>query len=199
MEPVDGSGDSPERAAVSARVARSAAEREACFALRYRVLVEEMKRDCPTADHARKLYRLESDSTATQFYVSSGEDVIGVLRMHHGATAELPLEFREGCELHRFTSDTPVGQMVCLGGLVVEPGRRGGAALVPLFQGCFRFVMEEQPTTSLAFILALEDPRLLALYRMLGFRAIDPDKRWRLDIGLCLPMVTRITPGRRNG
>jgi hypothetical protein len=48
--------DFPDRAAVTACVAETEAEREACYALRYRVMVGEMKRDGPTAHHYRKLH-----------------------------------------------------------------------------------------------------------------------------------------------
>ena len=186
----------PDRMATAVRVAETEAEREACFALRYQVYVEELGCEIPTADHHRKLDYTQEDESAVHLCVSSGDDVIGTMRMHHGATSEIPLRFHEGCELHRFLPDTPITQMVAFGRLAIKTGRRGGAAVVPLFQGCFRFLMESHPTTRLAFILPMDEPRLIKLHRLLGFQPIDPNKRCHLDTGLCLPMVARIGAGK---
>jgi predicted GNAT family N-acyltransferase len=184
--------DLPDRAPVAVRVAETEAEREACFALRYQVYVEELGCDIPTADHHRKLDCTEEDESAVHLYVSCGGGVIGTMRIHHGATSEIPLRFHEGCELHRFLPDTPITQMVAIGRLAIDAGQRGGTAIVPLFQEGFRFLMESHPTTRLAFILPMDEPRLIRMHRLLGFQAIDPNKRCHLDTGRCLPMFARI-------
>ena len=185
------SGVLPERA-ISVHVAQTDAEREACYALRYRVFIEELKGEAPTADHHRRIYRVAEDDSATQLYARCGDDLIGTMRLHHGATSELPLDFREGCDLDRFLPDTPIGQMMTIGHLAIEKGQRGGPAIVALFQGCFRLVMENHPDTRLVFIIARDDPKLIALYRMVGFRPVDPNKRVQLDVGPCLPMFVKI-------
>lgn len=181
----------PDRAPVVVQVATTDGERQACFALRYRVLVEELKWDIPTADHHRRLDRTAEDHSATHIYARCNDDVIGTMRLHHGATSEIPRELREACELHRFLADTPIDQMVTIGRLALDARQRGGPATVALFQGCVRFLKESHPTTSLVFIFATEEPRLIALYRLLGFRPIDPDKRYPVAMGV--PMFSRIT------
>lgn len=175
-----------------AGVARTEAEKEACFALRYRVYVEEFGCDVPTADRARGLDRTADDDGATQIQVSRGSEVVATLRIHHGATSEIPMVFRESCDLLRFLADTPIERMMSIGRLAIDPRERGGTAIVPLFQECFRFARQSHPDTGLIFILAMEEPRLLALYRLLGFRPVDPARRVRVDVGVCLPMVMRL-------
>lgn len=180
---------------VRAGVAQTQAEREACFALRYRVYVEEFGCDVPTADHRRKLDRTGDDVAATQIYASRGSKVIGTMRLHHGATSALPQAFLDGCEPHLYLPATPLAQMMGIGRLAIDASERGGAAIAPLFRECFRWLRENHPETKLAFILAIEEQRLLALYRLLGFKPIDPDRRIRVDVGICVPMVLRLAPG----
>src|SRR5690606_16028167 len=43
-----------ETSRISVAIARDGAERDACFALRYRVYVEEQGRQAPAADHRRR-------------------------------------------------------------------------------------------------------------------------------------------------
>lgn len=180
----------PDPVPVVVRVATTDVERQACFALRYRVLVEELKWDIPTADHHSRFDRTAEDDSATHIYARHNEDVIGTMRLHHGATSEIPRELREACEMQRFLADTPIDRMVTIGRLALDARHRGGPATVALFQGCVRFLKESHPATSLVFIFATEDPRLIALYRLLGFRPIDPGKRYPVAMGV--PMFSRI-------
>lgn len=175
-------------------VANTEAEKDECFALRYRVYVEDFGCSIPSADHRRRIDRTEDDDSATQIYVRRGDHVIGTMRVHHGAASALPHAFREACELEQFLADTPLEQMMSIGRLAIEKHERGGAAIVPLFQECLRWTRRDHPDTRLAFILAIEEPRLIALYRLLRFEPIHPDKRIRVDVGVCVPMFTRLGP-----
>lgn len=178
-----------DRTPVVVQVATTGEERHACFALRYRVLVEELKWDIPTADHHRKLDRTAEDDGATHIYASCNDDVIGTMRLHHGATTEIPRELREACGLQCFLADTPIDQMVTIGRLALEAQQRGGPATVALFQGCVRFLKENHPATSLVFIFATDEARLIALYRLLGFRPIDPDRRYPVAMGIPMSRI----------
>jgi hypothetical protein len=186
------SGDLPNQPAMTVRMAETNADREACYALRYRVFIEEQRRHVPTVDHDRKLYRLEEDSSAMQLLANCGDEVVGTMRIHHGAASEIPLEIRERYEMHRFLAETPIEQMMSIAGLAMERHRRDGATTVTFAQLCFRLVKGRYPDTGLVFILAPEAPRLMALYEWFGFRMIDPNKRARLDARVLVPMFVRI-------
>ena len=195
-------GDPLEQRPSGLRIAETEAERDACYALRYRVFIEELGYDIATADHQRKLERTPEDSSAAQLYVGIGAEVIATMRLHHGSSSDLLPHFREGFELlHRLLPDTPIDQMVSIGRLAVDRRYRGGSAIAPLFQGAIRFLEERHPATSLAFIFAVDEPRRIALYQLLGFRSlyqhlgiqsVGPELQLRLDIGVCVPLIKRI-------
>jgi predicted GNAT family N-acyltransferase len=195
-------GDPLERRTSGLRVAETEAERIACYALRYRVFIEELGFDIPTADHERKLEHTPEDSSAAQLYVSIGAEVIATMRLHHGSSSDLLPHFREGFELlHRLLPDTPIHQMVSIGRLAVDPRHRGGSAIAPLFQGVVRVLEERHPTTSLAFIFAVDEPKRIALFQLLGFQPLyqhlgfqsgGPEMQIRVDIGVCVPLIKRI-------
>ena len=56
--------------------------------------------------------------------------------------------------------------------------------------------MEQHPNTTLIFILAMDNPRLLALYRMLGFERLDEDLLYPSDLGPTVPMCARLNARR---
>lgn len=126
----------PDRAPVVVRVAMTDEERLAWLAPRYRVRVEESTWDIPTADRRRRLDRTVDDDSATHIFASCNDVVIGTMRLHHGATTEVPGEYREACELHRFRADTPVTQTVAIRRLVLDARQRGDRRRPP----CFRAV-----------------------------------------------------------
>jgi ribosomal protein S18 acetylase RimI-like enzyme len=70
----------------------------------------------------------------------------------------------------------------------VESGRVGAH----LFREAFRLLMEQHPKTSLIFILAMDNPRLLSLYRMLGFERLDEHLLYSSDLGPTVPMCAKV-------
>jgi predicted GNAT family N-acyltransferase len=181
-------------------IARTAAEREACLALRYRVYITEMKCPSPTADHARKLDLTAEDDDAIHVGAWIGRDLIATLRIFHGARG-FPGSFVEhakaalqSCDLRRLRkfAGVPPSRVAVISRLAIDPGHRGGTAIVRLFRESFRLQMEEYPDTSLLFILAMDDPRLLALYRMLGFERLDEQLTYTSDLGSTVPMCARL-------
>lgn len=179
------------------RVAETAAERELCYMLRYRVYVEEFQCKVPTADHQRKQDWTKDDDTATLYYASLGDEIVGTIRIHHGADTDIPIAFYQTCDLQRFLADTPLEQMMAVGRLAIDASHRGGKATVALIQGCFSSVLDNHPDTRLVFILALDEPRLTAMYRMLGFRPVG-QKTYLYDLGQTLPMFLYISDSMRK-
>jgi len=173
-------------------VARSEAERDACFALRYRVYVEELGCRIAAADHRRKLDYAAEDDTAILFCAHSGGKLIGTVRVHHGAGMGIPRCFHEACDLPRFLANTPLTRMAAIGRLAIDVPYRGGKTVVTLLRDCFRVIIEDHPDTSLVFILALDDRRLIDVSRLLGFRRVDPERLYMMDVGLSVPMFSTI-------
>jgi predicted GNAT family N-acyltransferase len=181
-------------------IAGAAADREACLALRYRVYIEEMKCPAPAANHARRLDCTAEDDHAIHVGAWIGGELIATLRIFHGARG-FPESFVEHAKsalrsgnLLRFRkfAGTPPSQVAVISRLAIEPGHRGGTAIVSLFREAFRLLMEQHPKTSLIFILAMDNPRLLALYRMLGFERLDEDLLYPSDVGPAVPMFAHV-------
>ena len=181
-------------------IARTAAEREACLALRYRVYIEEMKCPAPTADHARSLDSTAEDDHAIHVGAWIGGDLIATLRIFHGALgfpesfvehAQAALRTGNPLRFLKFAGTFP-SQVAIISRLAIDPGHRGGTAIISLFREAFRLVMEQHPQTTLIFILAMDNPRLLALYRMLGFERLDEDLLYPSDLGPAVPMFAHV-------
>ena len=62
--------------------ARTQAEREALFAFRYRIYVEEMNRPQKYADHGRRRIEDPLDKSGTNFVAWAGESIVGCVRVN---------------------------------------------------------------------------------------------------------------------
>jgi hypothetical protein len=76
--------------------------------------------------------------------------------------------------------------------LAIDSRYRGGTATVALFRESFRLLLEKYPETSLLFVLSLDNPRLLALYKMLGFQTLAPERTFDSDLGPIVPMFKKL-------
>jgi predicted GNAT family N-acyltransferase len=181
-------------------IADTAADREACLALRYRVYISEMKCPAPGADHARMLDLTAEDDQAIHVGAWIGRELIGTLRIFHGARgfpesfvkhAKAALRSGNLSRFRKFTGTSP-SEVAVISRLAIDPGHRGGTAIVSLFRESFRLLMEQHPKTRLIFILAMDNPRLLALYRMLGFERLDEHLLYPSDLGPTVPMCAKL-------
>ena len=170
-------------------IAASDAEREACCALRYRVYVEEQKRPAMLADHARKLDRSADDASGVHFCAHLGGNLVGTLRVHHGGLTEIPPFFREVCGLPQ-TGPLPAAAVI--GRLAVDPAHRGAQTIVMLLRACHEWLNAEGRVTRQVFIAAFDIPGVIAMYRMMGFRPIEPVTSHMSEIGPVVPMVLSV-------
>jgi predicted GNAT family N-acyltransferase len=173
---------------ITTHIAEASADRDLCYRLRYRVYIDEFHCKIPTADREHKLDRTKDDANATLFYANMGDEMIGTVRVHHGAVADIPTYFVEACQVRRFLADTPLSQMMTIGRLAIAAHHRGGMAAGILIRDCLSFFSKSYADTKLIFILPPDEPRLIALYRMLGFRPVDETRKYTHDLGLSVPM-----------
>lgn len=177
---------------IGVSIARSEAERERCFALRYRVYVEEQGRRPPTADHERGLDRNADDAESILFQAIVDGEVVGTARVHHGAETGIPAFVADACDLPHLLGEAPETEMAAFSRLAVDAGHRGGKTTLALLRACFAYLTAGERRTRLVLILALDEPRLIDMYRLLGFRPIAPDRWYTTDLGRALPMVATI-------
>jgi ribosomal protein S18 acetylase RimI-like enzyme len=93
---------------------------------------------------------------------------------------------------HTRAAGASPSEVAVISRLAIDPRHRGGIAIVSLFREAFRLLMEQHPKTSLIFILAMDNPRLLSLYRMLGFERLDEHLFYPSDLGPTVPMCAKV-------
>src|SRR4051794_28241339 len=198
MAQLDGGEFANMSSTVSVSIAQTEAQRVACFALRYRVYAEELGCPLSDADPGLKLDRTPEDATALHFGAWDGAELAATMRVFHGqdgfpqslidsCRAQLSLDnikawladrqgglslldgIQASRDIARFLSAKPLPQLAVVSRLAIDSRYRGGTVIVALFRESFRLLLEQYPETSLLFILSLDTPRLVALYKMLGF------------------------------
>jgi N-acyl-L-homoserine lactone synthetase len=142
--------------------ARSADDRESCFRLRYRCIVEQGW--APPSDFPDGMEHDEYDELATQVCAWDGSELAGTVRLvfpQHGLV--LPIEKEFGVELR------PAGEVVDGGRLVVASRHRGEAGhrvLAALFARCWQLARAR----GLSRFAAVAPDGIVALYRSQGMR-----------------------------
>ncbi len=142
--------------------ARSAAEREACYRLRYRCVVDEGWAEASEFPDATE--RDPYDDHSVQICAWEGSELAGMVRLvfpRPGLT--LPIEEEFGVELR------PPGEVVDGGRLVVAPKHRaelGHRVLAALFSRCWLIAREQ----GLGRFASAAPDRVIRLYRRAGIR-----------------------------
>jgi N-acyl-L-homoserine lactone synthetase len=144
-------------------VARDEAEREAVYRLRYSTVLEmgwAEPEDFPDA-----MERTDDDDDAIHVIAWDGEELVGSARVVlPGEGRDLPLEREFGLRVE--------AEYVEVGRTVIVPrlrGATGHALVVALFAGCWR----EMRRLGYTELVSAVPPRLIELYRSLGFTLIE--------------------------
>ena len=152
-------------AAVPQRLATasSEAEREAAFRLRYRTVVEmgwAKPKDFPDG-----IERTDDDDDAIHVIAWDGDELVGTARIVLPREArELPLEREFG--LRAEAQDVEVGRTVIVPRL---RGATGHGLVVALYARCW----QEMRQLGFTELISAVPPRLVELYRSLGFTVIE--------------------------
>jgi N-acyl-L-homoserine lactone synthetase len=144
-------------------VARDAAEREAVYRLRLRTVVEMGWAE--PEDFANGMERTDDDDDAIHVIAQDGEELIASARVVlPGEGRDLPLEREFGLRVE--ARDVEVGRTVIVPRL---RGATGHALVVALFARCWR----EMRRLGYTELVSAVPPRLIELYRSLGFTVIE--------------------------
>jgi predicted GNAT family N-acyltransferase len=133
-----------------------------------------------------------SDSSRTYYSVENLRAARRALQGNDGGAVSVWQALRGKAGLAQFVTGFPLAQIAVVSRLAIDSRYRGGAATVALFRESFRLLLEKYPETSLVFILSLDNPRLLALYKMLGFQALAPERAFDSDLGPIVPMYKKL-------
>ncbi len=167
-------------------IARTPPEREGIYRFRYRVYVEELKKNLPDADHDRKWLRGEEDeaSYSTLLYTGTPDEVTGTVRIRAWGPGEIPPKLFEMLSLERFPGIEEL-RVAEIGRLMIRSTLRGKMLLPSLMRSGFEHMAKER-RSDLAFVFCL--PGLVRHYRALGARPYG-GRLVRLPTGTMIPMV----------
>ncbi len=154
---------------IPVRVARTEAEREAIYRLRYRVYVEE-KNDLrfPGIDHEKRQLKTEADELpgTTLFYTGTAPKITGTVRVRVWQPSTLPSDVRERYSLDRFPGVD--SRTLCHTGLLmVDRSMRGTANALALSTKAGE---ETIATHGVELMFTSCAPGLLNSYSRLGLR-----------------------------
>lgn len=160
-------------------------EREAVYAFRYRVYVEELGRELGGVDHARKVVRDDDDDAVSSVHLFTGSisDISGTVRLRIWQPGRIPSH-----DFHLLSMDSFPGieTMVVseLGRLMIRPSLRGRLLLPALVRG----VYERGASAGVDLGFCYCAPGLVQHYRKLGFRPYAAPLVPTVD-GLHVPLV----------
>lgn len=155
--------------------------------------VEEQKRRSTIADHERRLDRSADDASGVFFCARLDGVLVGTVRVHHGVTTDIPPFIRRTCML---PETEPLPTVAAIGKLAADSAHRGASTIVMLLRECSAWLAADGRVTEQVFIVAFDIPGVIAMYRMLGFKPVEPMTSHMSEIGPVVPM-TRSVESRR--
>jgi predicted GNAT family N-acyltransferase/CRP-like cAMP-binding protein len=170
--------------AVTIKLARTAAEREAVFRLRYDVYVVELNMFAPVADHVSRRLSDEHDRRAELFIAYADDAPVGTLRLTFGANGPFSSDFLDTYGMDAFLPAVPPDAMVVFTRFVVRESFRGTSVPFELIVASASLARER----GIELVFCDCQPDLINLYRALGFR---PYRRTFNDphMALMVPMI----------
>lgn len=113
-------------------IATTDQEKEEIFRLRYRIYVEEMRRQPVVIDHSSKLLFDDMDKWAFLLYAKAGAEIIGTMRVNIGLIEDFPQDLAQPLFMDNFkdfcrTSGCPL--VAFSSKLMVSPAYRNSPAL----------------------------------------------------------------------
>ncbi len=145
--------------------------REAKYALRYVIYVEEMGKSPPAADHQRRWIRDGLDATALLYAVQDEAGaLVGTLRLNRLSDLRDPITQLTPLPIATLLERFPPAAISHTSRLMLLPAWRGGAALGLLFKRCYGDAAE----AGIRVDLCHAKPGLVELYEQLGYRRFCP-------------------------
>ena len=169
-----------ENSSVRFKIAEQESEKEAIYAFRYKVYVEEMGKSLVNADHDRKFLKDAQDDVSVQFYLEDDNGVFACIRGFIGGDEPFTKTEKENFALDKF-SEYGDNSISITGKLMIDAKKRNSPALGILLCNVYRYGRER----GVKFDFCNCAPSLVQLYEMLGYRRYkdsisDPDVGYRI-------------------
>lgn len=168
---------------VTIQLARSDAEREAIYRLRYEIYVEELGFKLP-ADHERRLMPDSPEVPCQLLYAADGDRALGTLRMQLGCEGGLTAADQEVYCLDRFAGIVPTEQMAILTRYMTVADYRESDVPARLFDEMVRYLLER----GIRMLFCDCRPHLINTYQRQGFRVYGRTYNDE-EAGLLVPLV----------
>ena len=165
--------------------ATTPAQREAVFAFRYRIYVEEMNRYRALADHARRWLVEEVDAVSRLYFALEDGEMVASMRLTWGGDAPLPQRQVEQYDLAPFLERLAPRDVVIGERFMVAPAYRGSDVLFRMFCAYLEFVNAHR----IQLVFGDCEPHLLNLYQGLGFRTYTDRNVSSPETGYLIPLV----------
>ena len=161
-------------------------QREAVYALRYEVYVEEMGRYRTIADHERG-HLVEPEDEISRLFCATDSDgeVVGTMRVTWGGDAPFNQRMIDQYDLKQFLENVPADQIIVGERFMVAPSLRGSDLIFRLFQTYMHLVNEKR----IQLIFGDCEPHLLNLYLGLGFRTYTRKNVNSKETGYLIPLL----------
>lgn len=166
-------------------IAKTQAEKEAIYRLRYQIYIEEMHLFEDVADNENKLFSEQLDDGARLLYAKIDDQVMGVMRVHLGKDAPLPKEFDETYDLSRFKGVVDESALAVITRFMVHKTQRGGLLTFLFMREVAKLGVEEKINITLCDC----QPHLLNLYHKVGFRCYQQPVYNDPHFGIIVPLL----------
>jgi predicted GNAT family N-acyltransferase len=158
-------------------------EKQKVYHFRYKVYVEEMRKQPRAANHQDKVLTDELDETATLLYIAQGDEIIATLQRSFLDSALLPPALHQQLGISQFV-DFPKSALSVSTRLMVAPAYRNSTTAGAIILAAYQDARER----GVQFDFLHAAPWLIPFYTNLGYRRytshfLDP------DVGLQVPQV----------
>jgi hypothetical protein len=165
------------------RVANTPEQKQAIYAFRYKIYIQEMGKTITDVDHENKLLKDDRDDHSVQFYLEDEDGIVACLRSFVSEEKPFTSEEIDDFALNLFSSFEK-GSISLTGKLMIDPKKRNTSALGLLVINAYKYGREK----GVKFDFCNCAPSLVQLYEMLGYRRYK-DNITDNDVGYRVPLV----------
>ncbi len=169
--------------ATQIRIAAGPKDREAVYAFRYQIYVEEMGKQLGYADPSQKMLLDDLDEMAHHYLVEQDGKIIATARLNYATETPFGDHWRQLYQLAHW-DEFPAEAISMSSRLMVAPEWRGSSVLGALLLQLF----EHSRARGVRFNFLNCSPSLLEFYEQLGYRRYA-DGFVDTDVGYRVPMV----------
>ncbi len=168
--------------ALKVQLATTPDEREAVYAFRYQVYVDEMGKPMDEADHERRIVRDPADESGSIFVAYEDGELVGTLRVNIGLESMLGDPRLGIYDLHMFDDGDPA-QFAFASRFMLRSDYRGSLAAHRLSVAALEASIAENVRLCFCYCA----PYLVSFYEQMGFRRYTDN--FNDELGYRIPMV----------